>query len=72
MLYERRLKGFLHDQNVITSNFVRNFIKDRKLQELYPNVWILLRILLPVSVMVASGERNLSKLDKNPSVIHNI
>ena len=32
------LKYFLPDQNVITPVFVLNFIKDRNLQELHPNV----------------------------------
>ena len=36
------LKSFLSDHNVITPVFVLNFIKDRNLQELYPNIWIAL------------------------------
>lgn len=56
------LISFLPDQNVVTPIFVLNFIKDRNLQELYPNVWIALRILLTIPVTVASGERSFSKL----------
>ena len=47
---------------MVTPVFVLNFIKDRNLQELYPNVRIVLRILLTLLVTVASGERNFSKL----------
>lgn len=56
------LKSFLPDQKVVTPVFVLNFIKDRNLKELYPNVWIALRILLTIPVTVASGERSFSKL----------
>ncbi|XP_052754162.1 LOW QUALITY PROTEIN: 52 kDa repressor of the inhibitor of the protein kinase-like [Galleria mellonella] len=56
------LKSFLPDQKVVTPVFVLNFIKDRNLQELYPNVWIALRILLTIPVTAASGERSFSKL----------
>ncbi|CAD0206693.1 unnamed protein product [Chrysodeixis includens] len=56
------LKSFLPDQNVATPAYVLNFIKDRNLQELYPNVWIAFRILLTIPVTVASGERSFSKL----------
>jgi hypothetical protein len=45
----------LPDQNVITTVFVSNFIIDRNLKGLYPNVWIALRILLIITVTVASG-----------------
>ena len=55
------LKSFLSDHNVVTA-FVLNFIKDRNLQKLYPNVWIAFQILLTIPVTVASGERNFSKL----------
>ncbi|CAB3233161.1 unnamed protein product [Arctia plantaginis] len=56
------LKSLLPDQNVATPVFVLNFIKDRNLQELYPNIWIAMRILLIIPVTVASGERSFSKL----------
>lgn len=56
------LISLLPDQNVVTPIFVLNFIKDCNLQELYPNVWIALRILLTIPVTVASGERSFSKL----------
>ena len=41
---------------------VLNFIKKRKLEDLYPNIYISLRILLTMPVTVASGERSFSKL----------
>ena len=44
------LKSFLPDQNVVTPVFILNFIKDRNLQELQPNVWIALRILITIPV----------------------
>ena len=55
------LKSFLPDQNLITPVFLLNCIKDRSLQELYPNVWIALRILLTIRVTVPGGE-SFSKL----------
>lgn len=33
------LKHFLPDDNVGTPEYILSFIKDRKIQELYPNVW---------------------------------
>lgn len=42
------LKYFLPDHNVVTPVFILNFIKDRNLQELYPNGWIAMRILLTI------------------------
>jgi len=64
MLYDEliSLKSFLPDQNVITPVFALNFIEDRNLQKLYPNVWIALRILLTIPVTVASEEKSFSKL----------
>lgn len=41
---------------------VLNFICKNKLEDLYPNIWISLRILLTTPVSVASGERSFSKL----------
>ena len=49
------LISLLPDQNVVTPVFNLNFIKDRNLQELYPNVWIALGILITIPVTVASG-----------------
>ena len=42
----------------ITPLVVLNFIKQHTIQNLYPNVWIAMRILLTVPVTVASGERS--------------
>ena len=39
-----------------------DFIKKHNLQELFPNAWITLGILLTIPVTVASGERSFSKL----------
>ena len=41
------LKNFLPD-NDVTPICVLNFIKQRNIQELYPNVWIAFRILLTI------------------------
>jgi len=56
------LKDFLPDSDDITPIYVLNFIKQRNIQELYPNVWIAFRILVTIPVSVASGERSFSKL----------
>lgn len=56
------LKSFLPDQDDVTPIYILNFIKDHNIQELYPNVWIALRILITIPVTVASGERSFSKL----------
>lgn len=55
------LRAFLPDKDV-TPIFVLNFIKQRNIQELYPNVWIAFRILVTIPATVASGERSFSKL----------
>ena len=55
------LKKFLPNDDV-TPICVLNFIKQRNIQELYPNVWITFRILVTIPVSVASGERSFSKL----------
>lgn len=41
---------------------VLNFIKSSGLQNVVPNIWISLRIMLTIPVTVASGERSFSKL----------
>jgi hypothetical protein len=41
---------------------VLNFIKKFNMEDLYPNIWVSLRILLTMPVSVASGERSFSKL----------
>ncbi|KAK0155352.1 Zinc finger MYM-type protein 1 [Merluccius polli] len=38
------------------------FLHDNQLQEVYPNLWIALRIALTLPVTVASAERSFSKL----------
>lgn len=50
----------IHDCN--TPLEVLNLIKKNQLEDLYPNIWISLRILLTIPVTVASGERSFSKL----------
>ena len=55
------LKSSLPDQNVVTPVFILNFIKDCNLQELHPNVWVALRILITIPVTVTSGERSFFK-----------
>ncbi|XP_011343812.3 zinc finger MYM-type protein 1 [Ooceraea biroi] len=57
------LKDFLPDNDDITPIYVLNFIKQRNIHELYPNIWIALRILVTIPVTVASGERSFSKLN---------
>jgi hypothetical protein len=41
---------------------ILNFIKKFNIEDLYPNTWIYLRILLTMTVFVVSGERSFSKL----------
>jgi hypothetical protein len=41
---------------------VLNFIKKFNMEDLYPNIWVSLRIILTMPVSVASGERSFSKL----------
>ncbi|XP_046601381.1 uncharacterized protein LOC124295433 [Neodiprion lecontei] len=55
------LQPFLPDENISCIN-VLNFIRQRNIQELYPNVWIAFRIFATIPVTVASGERSFSKL----------
>lgn len=55
------LKHFLPGDN-ISCITVLNFIRQREIQELYPNVWIAFRIFATIPVTVASGERSFSKL----------
>lgn len=55
------LKDFLPD-NDDTPIYVLNFVKQRNIHELYPNVWTAFRILLTIPVTVASRERSFSKL----------
>ncbi|KAL0147912.1 hypothetical protein M9458_056789 [Cirrhinus mrigala] len=39
-----------------------SFLHDNHLQELYPNLWIALRIAVTLPVTVASAERSFSKM----------
>ncbi|XP_047121253.1 uncharacterized protein LOC124804921 [Schistocerca piceifrons] len=55
------LQHYLEDSQA-TPIEALNFVKKHDLQELYPNIWITLRILLTIPVTVASGERSFSKL----------
>ena len=41
---------------------ILQFIKDKSAIDLFPNLWVALRILLTLPVSVASGERSFSKL----------
>jgi hypothetical protein len=41
---------------------ILNFIRKFNIEDLYPNIWVSLRILLTMPVSVASGERSFSKL----------
>ncbi|XP_033225949.1 52 kDa repressor of the inhibitor of the protein kinase-like [Belonocnema kinseyi] len=58
------MKAFLFGKIEGQNNplMVLNFIKRHSLQDLYPNIWIALRILLTIPITVASGERGFSKL----------
>nr|XP_047132570.1 LOW QUALITY PROTEIN: zinc finger MYM-type protein 1-like [Hydra vulgaris] len=58
------IKPFLSEmvKDKITPIIVLNFIKQHKMQDLYPNTWIAMRILLTIPVTVASGERSFSKM----------
>ncbi|KAK0144204.1 Zinc finger MYM-type protein 1 [Merluccius polli] len=39
-----------------------SFLQERILKEMYPNVWVALRIAVTIPVTVASAERSFSKL----------
>jgi hypothetical protein len=41
---------------------ILDFIKKFNMEDLYPNIWVSLRILLTMPVSVTSGERSFSKL----------
>lgn len=56
------IQFFLKSEKDSSPLAVLNFIKKRKLEDLYPNVYVSLRILLTLPVVVASGERSFSKL----------
>lgn len=58
------ISGLQHyiEDNQATPIEALNFIKEHNLQELHPNTWISLRILLTIPVTVASGER--TEIDK--------
>ncbi|XP_047131911.2 uncharacterized protein LOC105844560 [Hydra vulgaris] len=58
------IKPFLSKmvKDKITPIIVLNFIKQHKMQDLYPNTWIAMRILLTIPVTVSSGERSFSKM----------
>nr|XP_047124137.1 uncharacterized protein LOC101241093 [Hydra vulgaris] len=58
------IKPFLSEmiKDKITPIIVLNFIKQHKMQDLYPNTWIAMRILLTIPVTVASGEKSFSKM----------
>nr|XP_047127691.1 zinc finger MYM-type protein 1-like [Hydra vulgaris] len=58
------IKPFLSEmvKDKITPIIVLNFIKQHKMQDLYPNTWIAMRILLTIPVTVASRERSFSKM----------
>nr|XP_004213232.2 zinc finger MYM-type protein 1-like [Hydra vulgaris] len=58
------IKHFLSEmvKDKITPIIVLNFIKQHKMQDLYPNTWIAMRIFLTIPVTVASGERSFSKM----------
>ncbi|XP_048514957.1 zinc finger MYM-type protein 1-like [Athalia rosae] len=48
--------------STITPVEVLQYIHENKMHECFCNIWISLRILLPIPITVASGERSLSKL----------
>lgn len=56
------LKSLLPEEQNNSPIEILNFMKLNKLEELFSNLWIALRILITKPVTVASGERSFSKL----------
>ncbi|XP_063775718.1 uncharacterized protein LOC134911440 [Pseudophryne corroboree] len=56
------IQKFVENMAMPTPLNTLNFIKTSKLEDLYPNTWVSLRILLTTPVSVATGERSFSKL----------
>jgi hypothetical protein len=52
----------LVNQNSVSPMEVLRFISDKKLQDVFPNIWISTRIMLTIPVTVASSERSSRKL----------
>lgn len=50
-----------HQKNMIAPELL-TFLCQKNLQELYPNLWVGLRIAITLPVTVASAERSFSKL----------
>ncbi|CAM4654085.1 unnamed protein product [Leuciscus chuanchicus] len=46
----------------ITKMEILNYLKEKKLEEVFPNMWVALRIAVTLPVTVASAERSFSKL----------
>jgi hypothetical protein len=54
---------YLANQNSSVSPMeVLRLISDKKLQDVFPNIWISMRVMLTIPVTVASSERSFSKL----------
>lgn len=58
----KRIRSVYDSKENSTPINVLNFIKKNQMEEMFPNIWISLRILLTFPVTVASGERSFSKL----------
>lgn len=46
----------------MTTMEILNYLKEKKLEEVFPNMWVALRIAVTLPVTVASAERSFSKL----------
>jgi hypothetical protein len=53
---------YLVNQNSVSPTEVLRFISDKKLQDVFPNIWMSMHIMLIIPVTAASSERSFSKL----------
>uniref|UniRef100_A0A096MAY1 HAT C-terminal dimerisation domain-containing protein n=1 Tax=Poecilia formosa TaxID=48698 RepID=A0A096MAY1_POEFO len=57
-----QFKDFIRDKGIISAPLLLQFIREKKLQDIFPNVDIAFRLYLTFPVTNASGERSFSKL----------
>jgi len=46
----------------MTTMEIMNYLKEKNIEEVFPNMWVALRIAVTLPVTVASAERSFSKL----------
>lgn len=57
-----QFKDFIRDKGITSARLLLQFIREKKLQDIFPNVDIAFRLYLTFPVTNASGERSFSKL----------